>query len=125
MITMPRSVLALVVGVGLTLGACTGSDPSPSEAQRSSSSEETTAPSPEDTTTTATTTAPTPEWASLDRALSGLAPEVSFLSARVSPDGTCDPVDEVEPSTPRPTASQFKLLVLDALADQIAAGQVG
>jgi hypothetical protein len=101
------------------LGGCTGADSSASEPQPSSSSEETPDPSPDETTASTA-----PEWAAFDRALSGLGPEVGFLAARVAPDGTCDPVHEVAASTPRPTASQFKLLVLGALADQIAAGQV-
>jgi hypothetical protein len=97
--------LALVVGAGLALGACTSSDPSSSEAET-------------------TTTAPTPEWARVDRALSGLGPDVGFLAASVAADGTCEPVHEVAASTPRPTGSQFKLFVLGALAGQIAEGQV-
>ena len=49
---------------------------------------------------------------------------MGFLAARVSPDGTCHPVHEVASSTPRPIASQFKLFVLGALADQVADGRV-
>jgi hypothetical protein len=49
---------------------------------------------------------------------------VGLLAARVTPDGTCDPVHEVAASTARPTASQFKLFVLGALAEQVTAGQV-
>jgi hypothetical protein len=49
---------------------------------------------------------------------------VGFLAARVDPDGTCDPVHEVAPSTPRPIGSQFKLFVLGALAEQVADGRV-
>lgn len=104
---MTRHVaLALAVGLGLTVGACTGSDPSSSETPGST------------TTTTA------PEWAKVDRALSRLGPDVGFVAARVSSDGTCQPVHEVAASTPRPTGSQFKLFVLGALADQIAAGRI-
>ncbi len=72
--------------------------------------------------TTRTTT--TPVWASVDRALAGLGPEVGFLAARASPDGTCYAVHEVAASTTRPTASQFKLFVLGALANQIASGRI-
>jgi hypothetical protein len=60
----------------------------------------------------------------VDRALSALGPDVGFLAARVAPDGSCDPVHQVAPSTPRPIASQFKLFVLGALAEQIADGRV-
>jgi len=105
---LPHVAFALVVGVGLTLGACTGSDSSSSEAEPPSSSETTTSPA----------------WARVDRALSGLGPDVGLLAASVSPDGTCRPVHEVAPSTARPTASQFKLFVLGALAEQVADGQV-
>lgn len=49
---------------------------------------------------------------------------MGFLAARVGPDGTCRSIHEIAPGTPRPTASQFKLFVLGALADQIAAGRV-
>ena len=103
--------LALVVGAGLTLAACSD--------EPSSSSDEADPPSSADTTTTIP-----PEWARIDDALAELGPEVGFLAASVSPDGTCDPIHEVAPSEPRPTASQFKLLVLGALADRIAAGEI-
>jgi beta-lactamase class A len=63
-------------------------------------------------------------WASVDDALSGLGPDVGFLAAQVSPNGTCQPVNAVAPSTARPLASQFKLFVLGALANQITAGRV-
>ncbi len=53
-----------------------------------------------------------------------MGPKVSFLAARVAPDGTCRSVHRTAASTPRPTASQFKLYVLGALAEQIAAGKV-
>lgn len=98
--------VAVVLVVGLLLGACTSSDPSSSAAEPPSSSET------------------APAWAEVDRALSGLGPDVGFLAARVAPDGTCDPVHAVAPSTPRPIASQFKLFVLGALAEQIAGGRV-
>jgi len=99
---MRRLALALVVGVGLTLAACSDSPSS------SSSSETTTEPG----------------WARIDDALAELGPDVGFLAARVSPDGRCHPVHELAASTPRPTASQFKLFVLGALADRITAGRV-
>jgi hypothetical protein len=100
--------LIVVVAVGLTLGACTGSDSSSSTPKPASSSGATTAP----------------EWAALDRALTGLGPHVGLLAASVSPGGTCRPVHQVASSTPRSMASQFKLFVLGALADQVAAGRL-
>jgi hypothetical protein len=102
----PRVALALVVGIALTLGAC--------RAPWSSG------PGPRSRPDAATARV----WAGIDRSLSGLGPEVSLLAASVSPNGTCRPVHEVAPFTPRPTASQFKLFVLGALANQIAAGRI-
>jgi len=67
--------------------------------------------------------APT-SWAQLDRELAAVAPDTSFLAARVSPAGTCTTIHRVASSTPHPLASMFKLFVLGALAHQIAAGRV-
>jgi hypothetical protein len=100
--------LALALVVGLALPAC--SSGSSSDAEPSSSS------SPDTTTT--------PEWTRIDDALAALGPDVGFLAASVAPDGTCQPIHEVAASEPRPTASQFKLFVLGALADQIADGRI-
>lgn len=95
-----RGLLALVVGGGLALTACS-------------------APAAEPRAT------PAPDgWAEIDAALAALAPDVGFLAAAIAPDGTCEPVHAIEPSAPRPMASQFKLFVLGALADRIAAGSV-
>ena len=63
-------------------------------------------------------------WAEIDRTLAALAPNVSFLAARVSK-GSCQPIHQLASSTPRPLASEFKLFVLGALARQVATGQVG
>jgi hypothetical protein len=63
-------------------------------------------------------------WARLDRRLVQLAPGVGLLAARVTKDGSCVPVHQVTASTPRPTASMFKLFVLGALSEQIADGRV-
>ncbi len=63
-------------------------------------------------------------WAEVDSTLTNLAPDVSFLAARVSSSGTCTPIHQLDSSTPRPLASQFKLFVLGALAEQIASGHV-
>ncbi len=67
---------------------------------------------------------PPTSWAQLDRELAAIAPDTSFLAARLSPAGTCIPIHRVASSTPRPLASMFKLFVLGALARQIAAGRV-
>lgn len=105
---VPRGALAVALGVGLTLGACSSSDPASSTSDEPSSSETTTPP----------------EWAEVDDALAEMGPEVGFLAARVTDDGTCEPIHEVEASTPRPIGSQFKLFVLGALARQVVDGQV-
>jgi beta-lactamase class A len=62
--------------------------------------------------------------ATIDQGLTALGPKVSFLAASVTPQGTCHAVHEIVSSTLRPTASQFKLFVLGALANQIAAGRI-
>lgn len=100
--------LAFVVCVGLILGACTGLPPSLSEAT----------PRPSSATPTAS------GWATIDQGLAALGPRFGFLAASVSPEGTCHAIHEVASSKPQPTASQFKLFVLGALADQIAAGRI-
>jgi hypothetical protein len=63
-------------------------------------------------------------WKAVDRGLAALAPEVGFLAAQVSKDGRCEPIHSIAPTKPRPTASQFKLFVLGALARQIRSGKV-
>jgi hypothetical protein len=63
-------------------------------------------------------------WSEIDRTLVALAPNVSFLAARVSK-GSCLSIHQLAPSTPRPLASEFKLFVLGALAHQVASGRVG
>jgi hypothetical protein len=63
-------------------------------------------------------------WTEIDKTLTGLAPNVGFLAARVSPSGTCTPIHQLNSSTARPLASQFKLFVLGALAEQIASGHI-
>ena len=67
---------------------------------------------------------PPASWAQADRDLAALAPDTSLLAARVSPGGSCTPVHQVAASAARPLGSMFKLFVLGALAQQIAAGRV-
>ena len=62
-------------------------------------------------------------WPQIDQTLAALAPNVSFLAARVSK-GSCQPIYQLASSTPRPLASEFKLFVLGVLANQVATGQV-
>jgi hypothetical protein len=63
-------------------------------------------------------------WSQIDQRLAALAPNVSFLAARVA-NGSCQPIHQLASSTPRPLASEFKLFVLGALADQVADGRIG
>ncbi|BCJ32735.1 hypothetical protein Athai_02380 [Actinocatenispora thailandica] len=62
-------------------------------------------------------------WAELDRRARALAPNVSFAAARVGRDGHTALVHGIAPDTRRPLGSAFKLYVLGALADEIAAGR--
>jgi beta-lactamase class A len=67
---------------------------------------------------------PTPAtWAGVDTALRAVAPRVRLLVAKVS-GGTCVPVHSIDPGTAAPLGSAFKLYVLDALGDAVAAGKV-
>ena len=67
---------------------------------------------------------PPTSWDELDGDLAAIAPDISFLAARVSSNGTCTPIHQVAASTTRPLASMFKLFVLGALARQIADGTI-
>jgi beta-lactamase class A len=58
-------------------------------------------------------------WSGIDRELSALAPDVGFLAAMVSGNGTCTAVHAVDATTPRPLGSMFKLFILGALANAI------
>jgi beta-lactamase class A len=62
-------------------------------------------------------------WAGVDTALRAVAPRVRLLVARVS-GGSCVPVHSIDPGTAAPLGSAFKLYVLDALGDAVAAGKV-
>ncbi len=70
------------------------------------------------------TTAPTPAtWAGVNAALRSVAPQVRLLVANVS-NGSCQPVDSIDPATAAPLGSAFKLYVLDALGNAVASGKV-
>jgi beta-lactamase class A len=71
-----------------------------------------------------TASASVSSWSQIDQTLAALAPNVSFLAARVA-NGSCQPIHQLASSTPRPLASEFKLFVLGALAHQVATGRVG
>ena len=61
-------------------------------------------------------------WQALDAAARGLAPDVSFEAATLGAGGSCEPLNAVAPTEPRPLASMFKLYVLGALADAVSPG---
>ena len=63
-------------------------------------------------------------WAGVDAALQSAAPRVRLLVADVT-GGSCQPVHGLDPGTPAPIGAAFKLYVLDALGDAVAAGKVG
>jgi beta-lactamase class A len=68
--------------------------------------------------------APVPAtWAGVDAAVRSVAPQVRLLVANVS-SGSCQPVHSIDPATAAPLASVFKLYVLDALGNAVAAGTV-
>jgi beta-lactamase class A len=63
-------------------------------------------------------------WQALDAAARGLAPDVSFEAATLGTDGSCQPLNTVAPTKPRPLGSMLKLYVLGALADAVSAGRL-
>jgi hypothetical protein len=108
-----RWTAALVAAAVTVLGACSGSSTSPSPTAAAST-----------TATSTTSRQDAVAWQQIDQGVAAIAPDVGLLAARVTADGTCHPIHQIASSTPRPTGSQFKLIVLGALADQIAAGTV-
>jgi beta-lactamase class A len=67
---------------------------------------------------------PVPDtWAGVDTALRSAAPQVRMLVANVS-SGSCQPVHSIDADTAAPIGSVFKLYVLDALRNAVAAGRV-
>jgi hypothetical protein len=69
-------------------------------------------------------TAPVPAtWAGVDAAVRSVAPQVRLLVADVS-NGSCQPVHGIDPAAAAPLGSAFKLYVLDALGNAVAAGAV-
>lgn len=61
-------------------------------------------------------------WSELDRRLKKVVPVASMLTATISSNGQCRPVHAVDSASARPLGSLFKLYVLGAVADQVAAG---
>jgi beta-lactamase class A len=103
-----RSLVAVAVVVGgLLLGACSGSS----------------SPAHDSATASTAPAARAAGWRRIDEGLEALGPKVGFLAAAVTPSGTCRPVHAIAASTARPMASQFKLVVLGAIARRIEAGR--
>jgi len=65
---------------------------------------------------------PATTWQGVDAAIRSVAPQVRLLVAEVT-GGSCRPVHGIDPGTPAPLGSAFKLYVLGALATAIAAGK--
>ena len=63
-------------------------------------------------------------WSQVEQEVSGIAPGVSFLAAKVTRAGKCIPEESISAGTPRPLASMFKLFVLGALANAVREGRV-
>jgi hypothetical protein len=62
-------------------------------------------------------------WSQIDRQVRSVAPRVELLVASLR-NGTCTPIHSINPTTPGPLGSAFKLYVLDALARAVEAGKV-
>jgi len=62
-------------------------------------------------------------WPAVDAALRSVAPKVRLFVGEVT-DGTCEPIHTIDPDTPAPLGSAFKLYVLDALGRAVAAHEV-
>jgi hypothetical protein len=62
-------------------------------------------------------------WAGVDAALRSIAPKVGLFVGDVT-SGACVPVHTIDPNTPAPLGSAFKLYVLDALGRAVASHKV-
>jgi beta-lactamase class A len=67
--------------------------------------------------------APAATWADVNAVVRSAAPQVRLLVADVT-GGWCQPIHGLDPATPAPLGAVFKLYVLDALGDAVAAGKV-
>ena len=62
-------------------------------------------------------------WPKVDAALRSVAPKVRLFVGAVT-NGTCRPIHAIDPDTPAPLGSAFKLYVLDALGRGVASHKV-
>ncbi|WP_053206193.1 serine hydrolase [Jiangella muralis] len=67
---------------------------------------------------------PAGSWDELSGRLTALDADVGMVAARIDDSGRCEPVAELDPATPRPMASIFKLYVLGAVAAAVDAGSL-
>ncbi|AEF41102.1 serine hydrolase [Hoyosella subflava] len=63
-------------------------------------------------------------WGSLTERLESLAPEASFIAARLNDDGACESAHDVRADDVMPIASMFKVYVLEAVQRAIDAGDL-
>ncbi|RIQ34094.1 serine hydrolase [Jiangella rhizosphaerae] len=115
---MRRAVVSLAVVAALA-GGCGGA-PAPGASRTPS------APEPSTTVAQAGPAEPEPagSWDELRGRLTALDADVGMVAARVTDDGGCEPVAELDPATARPMASIFKLYVLGAVAAAVDAGEL-
>lgn len=119
---MRRPVVTFAAVAVLLAGCGAAAEPAPG-ATRSPSPEASRTPSPE----VSRTPSPSPigSWDGLEARLEALDADTGLLAARVGDDGSCEPVAQLDPGTPRPLASIFKLYVIGAVAAAADAGQIG
>lgn len=65
---------------------------------------------------------PANTWADVHEQFTAFDADVGLLAARVTDDGQCEPVTDIEPREPRPMASIFKLYVLGAVTEAVENG---
>ncbi|TDC46213.1 serine hydrolase [Jiangella ureilytica] len=116
---MRRTVIALAVLTAVVAGCAGGPAPEASRPPTPPPS------SPSSPSETASAPAPVRSWDGLRGRLEALDADVGMLAARVGADGACTPVADLDPGTPRPMASVFKLYVLGAVAAAADAGELG
>lgn len=66
---------------------------------------------------------PAANWAEVHEQLTAIDIDAGLLVANVD-DGTCSALTSLDPQTPRPLASMFKLYLLEAVADAVEAGRL-
>ncbi len=116
---MRRAAVSLAAVVPLVAACGTGAAEAPPTSSGPTSSSSSPSSSPP-----STAPAPAGSWDELRGRLEALDADVGMVAARVGADGGCEPVAELDPATPRPMASIFKLYVLGAVAAAVDAGSL-